>query len=212
MANTNALEGLKARWDRLSERERMLVGLLGAAAVLIVLVIIVVLGDSALGDLRGTNQNIRQALKDIEAHRDAYVRARSKTAALESRIGKGSVALEGFLESAANQSDILISETNEQQPQVVKNTKYTERNVDLRIRKCNLEQLAKFLRKIETGPNLVVVTGLTARVRDDKHEDLEVEMRVTTWERAPDKPGAKKTGPGEGGGPAGGGGTKESKT
>ena len=49
-----------------------------------------------------------------------------------------------------------------------------------------LENLAKFLRGVETGPNLVLVTGLNVRTRDDKHEELEVEMTVTTWEKAPD--------------------------
>lgn len=204
MANTNALEGLRARWDRLSERERMLVGLLGAAAVLVTLVIVIVLGDSALGDLRENNQAIRQALKDIAANRDNYVRARAKAAAVESRIPKGGIQLDTFIEKAQNEAGVVVSDSAPQQPQQVKNTKYVEHTTVVRIRKCTLDQLANFLRKLETGPTLVVVTGLNAHVRDDKHEDLEVEMRVTTWERAPDKPGAKK--------PGAEGETKESKT
>ena len=41
-----------------------------------------------LGELREENREIRQALKDIETNRAAFVRARSKTTALEARIGK----------------------------------------------------------------------------------------------------------------------------
>jgi type II secretory pathway component PulM len=205
MANLK-MDGLKARWERLSERERLLVGAGAAATFLVMLAVIVFLVNSTLGDLRDDNAEIRQALKDIEANREAYVRVRSKVAQVESRIGKGTVQLEGLLESAANASDVLISETTEKPPVQIKNTKYIERAVDLRIRKCTLDQLAKFLKKIETGPNLVVVTGLHARVRDDKHEDLEVEMTVSTWERAPDKKGG-----GTGTGGAGGGTGKEGK-
>jgi hypothetical protein len=191
-----AFDGLRARWERLGERERMLIGW-GAAAVFVVAIgIAAALVSASQSELADDNAAMRQALKDLEQHRDAYLKAKAKSAQFESRIGHGNVQLEGMLETAANQSDILIAETNERQPQQLKNTKYTERSVDLRIRKCTLDQLAKFLRTIETGPNLVVVTGLTARVRDDKHEDLEVEMTVTTWERAPDTKGGK----GKGGG------------
>jgi hypothetical protein len=40
----------------------------------------------------------------------------------------------------------------------------------------------------------VVVTSLSVRTRDDKHQDLDVEMTVSTYEHAQpkDKPGAKK--------------------
>ena len=38
------------------------------------------------------------------------------------------------------------------------------------------------MKAIETGKSLVVVTSLTVRTRDDKHQQLDVEMSVSTYE------------------------------
>ena len=107
---------------------------------------------------------------------------------LETRMGKTPVALQGFLEQVAKEAGVEIPESNEQPPQPA-GKQFTARSVDLRLKQVTLESLAKFLRGIETGPNLVVVTGLNIRTRDDKHQDLEVEMTVTTWDRVSEKPG-----------------------
>ena len=190
------VEAMRARWERLSERERLLSGALMAAGVVVALTLVVFLVGSALGSLEDTNQELRQALRDIEEHRDAYLKVKGKASQMEARLGHGGFQLEGFLEQAATQSDVTILETTERQPLVIANKKYIERAVDLHIRNVKLDALSKFLRRIETGPNLVVVMGLKVLTRDDKHEDLDVEMTVSTWERAPDVKGAHKPGAG----------------
>ena len=106
-------------------------------------------------------------------------------------MGAGGVQLQGLLEAAAKEAGVEIAEQTER-PANPLGKKYIERAVDLRLRKVQLEDLTKFLRKVETGPNLVVVTALNIRSRDDKHMDLEVEMAVSTYEHAPpEKPGHK---------------------
>ncbi|HEX2570244.1 MAG TPA: type II secretion system protein GspM [Polyangia bacterium] len=183
---------LRARWERLTERERRL--LLAFFSTLIVLVVgaTILVINNGLTTLESENDEIRQALRDIDGGREAYQRAKAKTASIEVRMGSGNVQLQGFLEQGAKEAGVEISETTERQPVPV-GKKYLERAVDLRLRKVTVEQLAKFLRYIETGPNLVVVTSLNVRTRDDRHEDLEVEMAVATYEHAPaDRPGRKK--------------------
>jgi hypothetical protein len=180
--------GLRARWEELSERERLMVSGLAAVTVVILLLLLGVWGRSRLGELSDDNADMRRVLKEIETNRDSYQQLKTKAQQVESRLGRGGVQLEGLLEAAARETDVEIKETNERPPVPVANKKYNERSVDLRLPKVTIGKLSHFLRKIETGPNLVVVTGLSARVRDDKHEDLEVELTVTTWEKAPDKP------------------------
>jgi hypothetical protein len=190
-----ALESLRSQWERLSERERILVAAFGVLIVAVALCVVGYVITRSLSDLEGENDDMRQVLTDIESHKDAYLKMRDKAKQLESRLSHGQVQLGGLLESAARESLVEIGETNERQPVPVANKKYIERGVDLRIPKVSLDGLAHFLRKIETGPNLVVVTGLSVRVRDDRHEDLAAEMTVSTWEKAPEaKPGRKKEG------------------
>ena len=205
-AMNSGAAGLRARWEQLSERERRLVSAMIAVAVALLLILSSLMVYGRLGDLADDNEAMRRVLKEIEDNRDSYQRLRMKSQQVEARIGHGGVQLEGLLETAANLSNVEISESTERQPVAVANKKYTERAVDVRLRKVTIDKLAHFLRKLETGPNLVVVSRLSARVRDDKHEELEVEMTVTTWEKAD----TKKAG-GPGGSGAGGGDGKEGK-
>ncbi len=188
MTLNDRLSELRGRWERLTDRERTLVAGMGVVLVVVIIFGIGVSIAQGLSDLEDDNRAIRQALKDIDSNRDAYLRARQKTAQLEARMGRGAVQLQGYLESAAKEAGVEIAETVERQPAPL-GKKYVEKTVDLRLRKVPLEPLSRFLRKIETGPNLVAVTSLSVRSRDDKHEDLEVEMGVSTYEHAPE--GAK---------------------
>lgn len=191
MALADRLNELRGRWERLSDRERILVSGLGVAAAAVVIAGLALAISGGISDLEDENADMRQALKDIDAHRDAYQIAKAKTAQLEVRMGAGGVQLQGFLEAAAKEAGVEIAEQTERPAQAI-GKKYVERAVDLRLRKVPLEELTKFLRRVETGPNLVVVTSLNIRSRDDKHLDLEVEMSVSTYEHAPpEKPGKK---------------------
>ena len=79
-------------------------------------------------------------------------------------------------------------------PQTVKTglAAFIERTVDLRLGAVTLEQLTKFMRAVETGRSMVVVSQLNVRTRDDKHEQLDVTMSVSTYERRVDS--GKSTG------------------
>jgi type II secretory pathway component PulM len=182
--------GLRARWDRQTDREKRMVMLLGVMAVLVGALLGGFIVNNEISSLESENEAMRQALRDIDTKRDGYQRAKAKTAQLEVRMGRGGAQLDGFLEQAAKEAGVQIDETNPRPPAPA-GSQYVERSVDLRLRKVALEPLAKFLRHIETGPNLVVVTQLNVRTRDDKHEELEVEMTVSTYEHATDK-GKKK--------------------
>lgn len=185
---------LRERWERMSPRERTLVSAAGATFVLMVVIISGFLITDGLANLDEKNADARQALRDLETQRDSYLRAKAKAMQLESRVGHSPVQLQGFLEQVAKETGVEIPESNERAPTPA-GKQYVERSVDIRLKQVTLPTLAKFLKGIESGPNIVVVTSLSIHTRDDKHEDLEVEMTVTTYERATekkDKPGEKK--------------------
>lgn len=180
--------------ERMSQRERMMIGLLGLTIAVLMLLGGWFFVHRGLSGLSERNDAMRQALRDIERKRGAYLQARAKLAALEARIGSTPLPLAGFLEQAAKDTGIDIRETNPRAPETL-GKKYVQQSMDVRLSKVPLEPLLKFMRRLEQSPtNLVLVTQLFIRARDDKHVDFDVDMTVSTYEHAPKKPKAKDEG------------------
>jgi general secretion pathway protein M len=186
------LNALRDRFERLSQRERTMVTALGVTFVVMVTLVVGFFITDGLSSLEERNADMRQALKDIETQRDNYIKAKNKSNQMETRIGRQPIQLSGYLEQAAKESGVEIPESNERGAQQAGKA-FIERSVELRLKSVRLEQLAAFLKRIETGPNLVLVTQLSVRTRDDKHQDLDVEMTVSTWEHAPPSKDKDKT-------------------
>jgi hypothetical protein len=193
------LTQIRAQWDRLSMRERRLLSLLGTCLVgLIVFGVGFVIRDG-LREIEERNSDMRQALKDIVTHKEDFARARSEMQRLEVKIPKEAAPLPGYVEAAAKEFDINIQENSDRPPQP-RGKSFVEKTVEIKLRGVNLQQLAEFMRKIETGSaNVVVVSRLVVRTRFNQHEQLDVEMTVSTFERgATEKPkGPGKLGRGE---------------
>ena len=181
-------------FERLTERERRVLG--GGGAFVIVFIALGLGGYifNSLSTFSEQNAQMRTALKDIEVKRDGYLKSKAKLAYFEGRLnGSGGVKLQGYLEQAAKESGIEIPDQKERPPQPAGHN-YTERAVDLSLRQVKLDALTAFLKKIETGPTLVVVTALNIKTRDDRHVELDVTMTVSTYERTEkkEKSGSKK--------------------
>lgn len=176
---------LRESLDAIPARQRaLLFGLLGTMLFLGTAVAIYSVYDT-IDTLEGKNDAMGRALRDIEQKREAYLSAKARERNLESRIGQSSLQLSGFLEQMAKEVGIEIRETNPRSPENV-GKKYLQQSIDVRISKVALEPLLKFMRKIETYPsNLVMVTQLNIRSRDDKRQEFEVDMTVATFEHAP---------------------------
>jgi hypothetical protein len=170
-----------------------------AMAVTFVLMLTLIIGffiTDGLTTFEERNSDMRQALKDLDTHRENYLKAKNKLQQLEARIGHNSIQLGGYLETAAKEAGVQIPESNELPPAPA-GKHYVEKAVEMHLRTVKLDALGKFLKKIETGPNLVVVTALNIKTRDDKHEDLDVDITVSTYEHATAKSDKKDKGKGE---------------
>jgi hypothetical protein len=181
----NRIDALRDRYERLSQRERTLVMAFFVALGLMFALISTFLILDKLSSLDERNADMRQALKDIDSKRELYIQAKQQLGAVESRIPQGQMQLGSFLETAAKEAGLAIPEQKEQRPTSVGN--YTERSLELDLTRVKLDQLANFLRRVETGPQLVVVSALHLNTRDDKHQELDAHVMVTTWERSEKK-------------------------
>jgi type II secretory pathway component PulM len=191
MTLNDRLQALRDKWERLSQRERTMVGALGVTFVLMVTLIVGFLITDGLATLEERNADMRQALRDLDTQRDNYLKMKAKSSQIESRLGQTPTQLQAYLEAATKEAGVEIAESGERAAAPAGKT-FVERGVDLRLKPVTIDQLVKFLKAIETGRNLVVVTGLEIHTRDDKHEQLDVSVSVSTYQRDTSKNAGKK--------------------
>ena len=181
---------IRASILRLTARERtMLAALLGSvfgcgAAILILLIV------DGMGTLADRNEQMLEALGAIASGRESYLEQKRQGTSQRSRLA-AAPALQGYLENAASGVGISIPESNER-PATPRGKRHVEHAVDIKLRDVNLEQLTRFLHQIENGPYLVVTSQLGIRPRYGNRERMDVEVTVSTFERAETAPAGGK--------------------
>jgi Tfp pilus assembly protein PilN len=201
------LSYFSAEWERMAPRERRWVAVLAAAVALVSALLGSYFVFSNISDLEEGNANIRKALAAIAMHRNEYLDAKARSAAQEARIGYDPPQLTADLEAAAREEQVQIDESNER-PNTPAGRRYAQHDVDLKIRQVDLQALSKFLRRVETGPRLIMFTHLSLKRRYSEADKLDVELTATAFERLKDDK-LKKKAPEKGGG--GGGDKAEGK-
>src|SRR5262249_24270078 len=133
MTLNERMQALRDKWERLSQRERTMVGALGVTFVVLVTLVVGFLISDGLSTLAERNDNMRQALPDLDTQRDSYLRLKAKVAQMESRLGTTPVQMQAYLEQAASENGFRLGEIDpEHQASVGK--KFLERTVDLHLR------------------------------------------------------------------------------
>ena len=179
-----------AEWERMAPRERRWVAVLAAAVVLVSALLGTYFVFSSISDLEDGNAEIRKALAAIAKHRNEYLDAKARSAAQEARIGFEAPQLTADLE-AAQQDDVKIDESNER-PTTPAGRRYLQHDLDLKIRQVDLQGLARFLRRVETGPRLIMFTHISIKRRYSEADKLDVELTATAFERIKDDKQKKK--------------------
>jgi type II secretory pathway component PulM len=177
----NRIDDLKASLGRLSPRERLMIGGLGVALLLGVVVAVGYTIQSGLEEIEEHNGEMRRALKDLDQHKDGFLVQKQRIAALEVRMSRTPLELNRFVETAASAVGVSIAESGEMAP--VTGERYVQRGVEIKLRKVSIEQLAKLMKELENSPHIVQVTRLSVNTRWNQHQDLDVELTVSTFER-----------------------------
>jgi type II secretory pathway component PulM len=175
------LEDLKGSLERLSPRERVMLGGLAATFVIGVIVVVGYIIVSGLEELEEKNSATRQALKDLAENRACFLAHRQRTAQIEVRMSRTPLELNRFVETAASAVGVSIAESSEVSP--VDIDRYTQRGVEIKLRKVKIEELAKLMKELENSPHIVQITRLNVSTRWNEHSELDVEMVVSTFER-----------------------------
>ena len=180
-----------AEWDRMAPRERRWVAVLAVAVVVVSTLLGTYFVFSNISDLEEGNAEIRKALSAIGKHRNEYLDAKARSAAQEARIGFDPPQLTADLEAAAREEQVQIDESNER-PTTPAGRRYAQHDVDLKIRQVDLQALSKFLRRVETGPRLIMFTHISIKRRYSEADKLDVELTASAFERLKDDKAKKK--------------------
>jgi len=177
------LDRLRDAWEKLSQRERILVGTAGTLVVVAAIFFGIVSPVMALADRAGTGvESAEQQLQLMTRLAREHQEVTSRLASVEQRIrdkGQNSNLLT-LLESLASSSGVKVESMEERQAQA--NERYRETKVEVALKSVNLSQAVDYLRNIERSPQLLSVKSLRVKRRGDASKLLDVTFAVSSFE------------------------------
>ena len=141
------LEGLQTYWENLSDRERRLLGILGAVAAALLVLLPVYLLSTSISDLEEDNARITSALRRISHSRGRLRAQQAQRMAAQARYARRAPSLGSFLEAKAGElsgltiSDVQHEPEREQGPFRIRHTRARVQNTDLRNAVLLLESI-----------------------------------------------------------------------
>jgi type II secretory pathway component PulM len=186
------LDRLREMWERLGPRERRLGVLLFVVVMVCGVLYVGFMILDGLHELERHNDDTRAILTTLNNRRDELMEARSKQGETSAMIGEEATALPTYLEKVASEVGVQIKAQTEK-PTVARG-KFHEHQTQITLYDISLEQLAKFLRGIETQSPVVVTQRLQIKRSALQKEKMDkVDITAVTYSRAPAaKKGEKK--------------------
>jgi len=135
--------------DNLNERERKLVGVLGAVVVVIVVVLPFYLMTAAISDIETENQQIADVLRDIQRARSTLAQREAEREAAAARYRTKAPPLGSFIEARAGDEELTLREVTDQPEQVIGS--FRRRHVRASLPNVNLRPAIKMLTNIENS-------------------------------------------------------------
>ena len=161
----------------INPREKKLLGVLAMVGAVVALRAIPFAMQLVVDSKRSDNDELRQALSDVQ---DARGKVRDRQARKEKLEVTDSV----------------------DRPDVPLGKKYTERSTNVHLKKAGMYAIAKFLESIEKSGYAVAITRLDIHKRSGEQDSYDVDLGVSAYDRAPDAtPPAPASSAGGGGKP-----------
>jgi type II secretory pathway component PulM len=174
------LDDLKERFERLSTRERVMVAGLGGVFLLLVIVGLAAWIGSTTGEIEQEIFDTRKALRDIRRYRGRYAKNQARERELSRLIAADALELNSYVDRAAAAVGVKVGESTAIKP--IEGKRYERRGLSIKLRKMNIAQLVAFMKRLADSPGqLVQITRLSVNTRWNKHEELDVEMEVSTY-------------------------------
>ncbi len=199
MAEKSRMQSLFDAFDRLSGREKVMVGGLVGAFMLTVLSIIWLVFSSQINALEERNQNAREAMSEVMALKDTYLAQKAKLDAKKSLLDNNDIKLVRLMENEAKRQGIEIDDFKEDKRYITENHRRARPQGDgdapppkirdlvevsqtVTMRRISLEQLSNFLAALQRRPEPVRVTDLNVSTLTSDRQVLRVvKVKVSTY-------------------------------
>jgi type II secretory pathway component PulM len=173
---------LRTAFDDLSDRERILVSIVGILFVLLVIYFGVIQVSLGLrGDAEYRLAQAEQQLKIMSRLRGEFDDVNDRLTSVEQRIQVSTRGnLRTTLESLAQASRVKVESM---EPQATpSNDRYRETKVEVELKEVTLQQAVSYLHQIESSEQVLSVKSLRMRTRNDQASFLDVTFTVSTFE------------------------------
>ena len=180
---SDLLGRLRAAWDNLSARERILLS--AAGGTLAVAVLVLGIASPLIATTEGARSRSESAGRQLDQMiqlRSEYDEVSARVAAVEQRIrdsGAGSNTLT-FLESVARRANVTIDSMEERKAST--NERYKETRVEVSLSSVTLRDTMDFLHQIESARQQFSVKSLRIKRRSDDSQLLNVSFSVSSFE------------------------------
>lgn len=170
--------------DRLTPRERTYVMVLVLVFFLMGTLVLLYLRDSALRDIEREISATRQALDTVHTRGAVYKERLEEKKEREAKLSDRALLFSTLVEEAATVAETVQVSNEEEVPALDLGAGVLKRSFKFQLRSVTLEDLVKFLTKVESKPGHIVVTeGLLIRSPSNAEDRLNVDVTIATWER-----------------------------
>ncbi len=177
------LSRIRAWFEGLARREKMLVSVAGGATALVLLFVLGVQpllnARSAAAERADAAAQQYEAVKQVKGRFDEVS---GRLTSVEQRIATGPQGnLRATLESLASRSAVKLDSI---EPRTAPSAPpYRETKLQVTLANASLPQVVRFLHEIENAPQVMSVKSLRVRMRPDQPGMLEVTFTVSSFER-----------------------------
>ncbi len=167
---------------QMNQRERRMLSLAGLGAAVLVLLGIPFGFEAAIHSVQSDNDDLRQALSDVQDARGRVRERQARKDAIAQRYGRNAPPLAGYLDQLARQQKLEVTDSTPL-PDVPHGKRYVEHGSDIHLKKTGMLPLSLFLESIEKSGYPVAVTRLNIRKRSGENDAFDVEVGVASYDR-----------------------------
>ncbi len=198
---TGIMDSAAAAIDRLSFREKIMVGGMVVAILIFILFIGFFQVMSTLSQMEEENNSNRQALQTLMKNKDAFLAQKTESGQSMEQVENNQLRLTPFVEEMAKRVGITVENYDERRTPIMLqgagNNKggrqgnnpenkpdMVEESLTVTFRKVTLTQLTGFLDLIDSSHDLAVIKKLSLRTQWSNKSLIDVTMTVSTYKKA----------------------------
>ncbi len=180
----------------INARERKVLVVLGFVGAFVVLLAIPFGFEAIVRSSLSDNDDLRQALADVQDARGKVRERQAQKDALAARYAKTTPPLAGYLEQVAHQQKLEVTDSTPL-PDIPHGKRYLEHGTNIHLKKTGMLALALFVEALEKSGYPLAATRLDIHKRSGENDSYDVEVGVSSYDRIELPPTAAPAGSGK---------------